>query len=96
MLTPVRDIKLLPDSLPPSCTCAKCATVPFECRKNLAPCCAFCKYRYAGQIIALHKTLVNKVSKWVILTIRGVTRKGSDAFSVSVRMNILIRLEKVV
>ena len=43
MLLPQRDVKLLPDDLPPSCACAKCATIRCSCRKNCVACCVFCK-----------------------------------------------------
>ena len=49
LMMPVRDMKLVPDDLFPSCTCKNCSTVRCACRKNYVPCCEFCKCKFVVQ-----------------------------------------------
>ena len=42
ILKPIEDVKLIPDDLPVSCKCAKCATRRCSCRDNSVPCCIYC------------------------------------------------------
>ena len=43
LLFPITALRLLPDDLPQSCSCLKCATIRCICRDAGVACCMYCK-----------------------------------------------------
>jgi hypothetical protein len=61
LLVPSTFARLVPDDLPQSCTCAKCATRRCICRDNGVPCCIYCTCQGIQPIACRNPNVVLRV-----------------------------------